>query len=424
MFSNPKRAKARATAKESWFDFYAGYSAAFVQDVLPHVLPNSKRRVLDPWNGSGTTTTTAHELGIDSTGVDINPVMIVVAKAKLLSLGVVDSILPLCEDLISKAKRTGDRVQDGDPLLEWFAPSGALPIRSLAEAISKLLISAEVGERLYHSDHVGKVSEIAAFFLVSLFRTARSLLVRFRPTNPTWIKPPESDRQRVRPAPEKVFEEFRSHVRQMSTGLAPVSGQAHTVISLGSSDALPLEEGSADAVITSPPYCTRIDYAVATKPELAILACPLDGEFELMRRRMLGGPVINTVASRPQPAWGESCVAFLKAVESHPSKGSGNYYHKLFVQYYAAMHNSLREISRVLVPGGQCVLVVQDSHYKEVHVDVAGHVSDMVRKLGWTIKNRFDFPASLVMARMNPKVQKYRANAGATESVLWFRTAT
>lgn len=416
--------KQKTPNKESWFNFYAGYSGAFVRDVLVQVMPNNQGRVLDPWNGSGTTTTTAHEQGIDSTGIDINPVMIIVAKAKLLSPGVVESLLPLAEEIIALAKQTKKRIHYTDPLLEWFTPAGALPTRLLADAISKILMPSEAWEKVFLSDHICLVSDLAAFFLVALFRTTRSLVVRFRPTNPTWIKAPESDKCRIRPNPEKVYDEFRLNIREMLAGVAPISGQANTIISLGSSSDLPLAKKSVDAVIASPPYCTRIDYAIATKPELAVLGYSQKRDFDSLRRLMMGGPVVTSLASSTKSGWGENCVNFLKAVETHPSKGSRSYYHKLFLQYYAAMYESLQEINRVLVPDGQCVLVVQDSFYKEVHIDVAKHIGEMARNLGWTLKNRFDFEANLVMARMNPKIKKYRTYSGATESVLWFRKAS
>ena len=286
---NPKRRKHSLHGKETWFDYYAGYSAAFVRDVLPHVLPRNKGRILDPWNGGGTTTTVAHEQGIDSTGIDINPVMVVVAKAKLLSSRVGDSLLPLSEEIVTVGMQMKERVLATDPLLEWFAPSGALPVRQLAGAISKLLVSTEASEPAFLPKHIGKLSDLAAFFLVALFRTTRLLVSRFRPTNPTWIKSPDSDRQRIRPTPETVFDMFRLHVLDMREGLSTIFGQANTVITLGSSDALPMQAKSVDAVIASPPYCTRIDYAVATKPELAILGCTSPRDFAILRRQMMGG---------------------------------------------------------------------------------------------------------------------------------------
>lgn len=123
-------------------------------------------------------------------------------------------------------------------------------------------------------------------------------------------------------------------------------------------------------------------------------------------------------------SWGPACLKLLKQVRTHPTKGSENYYYKLFVQYYGSIRRSLEEIDRTLDTKGKCVLVVQDSHYKEVHVDVACYITEMALDMGWSVEKRLDFETRLVMARLNPKAQKYRTHTGATESVLWFRAAS
>lgn len=424
MFSNPKRSKATATSKESWFDYYASFSAAFVRTVLERLLPEREGPVLDPWNGSGTTTTTAHELGVNSTGLDINPVMAVVAKAKLLPPGVQESLVPLAKEIIGNARTMACELCPDDPLLEWYSPSGARGIRALEQAIRKLLTQLESSASLYSAEALDAVSDLAAFYLVALFRTARSFLKRFQASNPTWMKSPETPKERLRPKATTTAEAFLHHVGAMMEGIVPVAQGTTTMIALASSESLPLLSSSIPAVIASPPYCTRIDYAVATKPELAVLGCPLQTDFETLRRRMLGNPVILPDQPGPDQSWGPACLKLLKQVRSHPTKGSQNYYYKLFVQYYGSIRRSLDEIDRVLAANGHCVLVVQDSHYKEIHVDVARHITEMALAMGWSLETRMNFETRFVMARLNPKAQKYRTHSGATESVLWFRTAS
>ncbi len=422
MFINPKRSRLTATRKESWFDYYAGYSSAFVKDVL-RSLQNVQGPLLDPWNGSGTTTTTAHERGFDSIGIDINPAMIVVAKAKLLTPGITESLVPLANDVTKKARRLELPQHEGEPLEEWFSPASAMRLRAFAEAICTLTTPVTASRTLYQSDSIAHFSDLTAFLLVALFRTTRSFMARFQASNPTWMKSPNSPSNRLRTSTETIAEHFTHHVRSMTEGIVPVSARVSTRITLAASSNLPLANETIGAVIASPPYCTRIDYAVATKPELAILGCPLGDEFFELRRKMIGGPVVSASDVVPQDEWGRNCLKLLDSIQSHNTKGSANYYYKTFAQYYDSLYSSLCEINRVSMPNADCVLVVQDSYYKDIHVDVSAHVSDMASNLGWGLIHRTDHETSMLMARLNPKAQKYRSSTGATESVLWFRKA-
>ena len=90
-------------SKSSWYDYYAGYSPDFVRDVLMYLNLNDDAVVLDPWNGSGTTTQVAEDIGYFAIGYDINPVIVIVAKARRLDPGVFASLFSLCNDLLKKA---------------------------------------------------------------------------------------------------------------------------------------------------------------------------------------------------------------------------------------------------------------------------------------------------------------------------------
>lgn len=49
--------------KGSLYRYYAGFCPEFVTDALRHAQVGIGKLVLDPWNGSGTTTASARELG-------------------------------------------------------------------------------------------------------------------------------------------------------------------------------------------------------------------------------------------------------------------------------------------------------------------------------------------------------------------------
>lgn len=70
--NSPKRAGARTRSTPESYPYYAGFSEAFVADVMSlHELPEDAL-VLDPWNGSGTTIKSAWDAGYNAMGYDLN----------------------------------------------------------------------------------------------------------------------------------------------------------------------------------------------------------------------------------------------------------------------------------------------------------------------------------------------------------------
>jgi hypothetical protein len=192
------------------------------------------------------------------------------------------------------------------------------------------------------------------------------------------------------------------------------------VIDRASSLRIPLSSGSVDAVISSPPYCTRIDYVRATLPELAVIGYPNGDSIRQLREKMIGTPTIDKNQNYDSHAWGKTCSHFLSAVKRHPSKASSTYYLKYYRQYFASVFASVREIDRVLKRSGRCVLVVQDSYYKDVRIDLHRIFIEMAKGLGWSLKQKVDFHVKQTLAGVNPEVKPYRQTFQATESALVF----
>jgi len=273
----------------------------------------------------------------------------------------------------------------------------------------------------------GRLSSLAAFFYVALFRTVRQLLTTFGTTNPTWLKIPSSAAARLRPTSALVRTTFCEQVTAMATWLsgathftsgAPISGQ-QVEITVADSQSLPLAANSVDAVIGSPPYCTRIDYIVATRPELALLGYNGDALREI-RDRMIGTTTINSEMPVAKSEWGPACNAFLKGVRTHKSRASDTYYWKNHVQYFDGLQASLCEVRRILRPRASCVLVVQDSYYKEIRNDLPTYITEMAGQLGLSLRNRYDYDVKYTFAGLHEHRKTYRSHATAIESVLWF----
>jgi len=408
----------------TWYRYYAGYPVDFVDDILAQLAPKrgGSATVLDPWNGSGTTTMVASERGYTALGLDVNPALVVIARARSLGREVFDSLESITKDLEDKAADADcAELLDDDPLLRWFVPAAAKRLRGLERSVSKLLVDHDISVPLSHNAALEGVSSLASFFYVALFDVVRSALRPYVGSNPTWITEPADATERVTLSgidSQFVAAAKRLHAYLDSRPVGLANGDSQTpTISVGSSRKLPSKDSTVDVVVASPPYCTRIDYVMATLPELAVLGFSPE-QLRSLRDTMIGTPTMTGVELTADESWGSVTNDFLRTVAKHPSKASGGYYSKYFLQYFHAMWESLTELKRVTKSDGTVVLVVQDSYYKDIHIELASALTDMGTHLGWTSAERTNCEAPRTMAMVNPGARKYRSDIGAVESVL------
>ena len=83
---SPKRPQMETVGMADLFPYYAGFSFEWAVSHLKEHIPDATAIILDPWNGSGTTTLAAQSIGVNSIGVDLNPIANVVARLRSSSL--------------------------------------------------------------------------------------------------------------------------------------------------------------------------------------------------------------------------------------------------------------------------------------------------------------------------------------------------
>src|SRR5262249_55396125 len=158
-------------------------------------------------------------------------------------------------------------------------------------------------------------------------------------SNPTWTKLPHNPQSRLTVEPNALNSVFKGEIDAMISAMDEElfdgsRAKDQDRLEQASSDALPVDDCSVDLILSSPPYCTRIDYAVATMPELGLLGYGSDQGFAELRRRLIGTSTVPKLAPPATPEWGPTCNGFLERVESHPSKASKTYYLKSHLQYF------------------------------------------------------------------------------------------
>lgn len=424
---SPKRNKRLQTGWEGFFPYYAGYPELFARELLQSANLPRHAVVLDPWNGSGTTTYTASALGLSSIGIDLNPVMIVVARARLLPPSEADHLRPLAATILSHTRAQPPTLALDDPLRGWFDLATASFIRGLEQNIRRSL----VGSMTKSPDgvHLDRISGTAATLYVALFAACRRLVAPFKSSNPTWLRAPKAAEARITASPAAIARLFGGNVRGMADALGAKRDADQLVddlprlgdcrINLSNTTTMELVPASVDFVLTSPPYCTRIDYTAATRIELAVLGPLLSSGARALGRQMIGSTLAPQAPIEVDEAWGATCLQFLHALHAHPSKASRGYYYRTHLDYFDKMSRSMARLTQALKPGGRAVLVVQDSYYKNIHNDLPKMIEEIGVHHGLQLTQTSAFHLKS-MSDINPGRRSYARPSGATESVLCF----
>lgn len=332
-----KRKPSRQSGVESWFPYYAGYTEEFARSVLQTFDHPSELTVLDPWNGSGTTTRVARSLGCRAFGFDINPVVGLVALAKVVSYRDTREALDTARALSDSAAVD---IAEDDALLAWLAPSTVRHYRG----IEAKLLSSTSGRANLLSPNLS-IQPRAAFLILALIREAREVACVAAGSNPTWLRPGVGRRKSVRSIGKRWLRRVESMASQLSSDRGQLLKTEWTGrIGVADSRNLPIPDESIDVVLTSPPYCTRIDYVVSSSFELAALGVrSTDEGYRDLRRDTMGTPLARRGAPRGIPRdWPAPVRRILSEIRCHPSRDSRSYYYKTYWQYFADARASLR----------------------------------------------------------------------------------
>lgn len=403
---------------DSWYPYYAGFSEAFARSVLKKAPLSPGSIVMDPWNGSGTTTHVADRLGFSARGFDVNPVAALVANAKLARPRDAEHVSGLARRIVSATSDDDKtRKRSDDPLADWVRPSVARQYRRIEAAVLADLATGPSCETLRVCD--GVLPPLASFLILALMRAARSLAAVATRTNPTWVTPAGESQSGTG---KMLGARWLSHVHKMASELSLEGAGAHTLseATIADARALPLGDESVDFVLTSPPYCTRIDYVINTSFELAAMGIARNSpEFAQLRAHSMGAPLARKGdATDPLASWPDEVKDLLSAVRAHPSRDSSSYYYKTYWQYFSDCEKTLLELKRVLRPKGAAVLVVQTSYYKDICVDLPDLYVALGASLGFraNVVNAIDVQHSLT--QINSRSLRHRTSTSYREAVV------
>jgi hypothetical protein len=398
------------------------YSSQFVDSAFQKLRVGEKDWILDPWNGIGTTTSAAWRLGINAVGLDINPAMILIAKGRLLQHADVARLFELGKTIEQMETPVHFCPPEADPLRDFFLERSVGFVRGTERVLRRYLETHGDPE----SNDIAWVEHccpLLACLYVAIFRSVRRLFSVFSTSNPTWFKKPASENRTSftwecfrKLIVDSLFDALR--IVEDDHSLLPVD-PPDVRVALCDSRQIQLQSQKVSLTMTSPPYCTRIDYAVATLPELMVLRFG-EGDLRRLRKSMIGTPaIVGDFGDSGQVIGSDTCTSLLQTISGHCSYAAARYYSKTFKQYFFGIFRSLQGIDRLTNPGGHALIVVQDSYFKDVKIDLPVIYREYLEYLGWHLIEQTKFKTRTKGA-IHRFAGRYRRTADATESVLIF----
>ncbi len=329
-------------------------------------LTDPEEIVLDPMVGSGTTVVEAALLGRKGIGIDLDPLAILISKAKttpvafeaLLEAG--KRVLTCTHRLLKDGLNIGD-VLSPDPATEdfvqyWFLPRTQQELTALVQAIRE-----------------ESSPSIRRFLLVILSSIIVTKSGGVSLARDLAHSRPHRDMDKSVPSALELFQtRFR---RARPDNSLPVGS---SIIIHGDAQHLPLPTESVHLVVTSPPYANAIDYMRAHKFSLVWMGKSIQ-ELSQWRSRHIGSEKIHPIEMENLPSLAQNVVRELSTQDSRKAR--------VLARYFAEMTNVLREVWRVLRPGAAAIFVVGTSTIRGINVqthlcltEIATHVGfEMVR---------------------------------------------
>lgn len=343
---------------------YHRYPAKFIPQLArrlieEHSKPNDM--VLDPFCGCGTTLVESAVAKRYSYGTDINPIAIMITKAKAQYLDPVALTVAFNRILSAFPKATAVS-PDNERIAYWFKKEQITDLAKLLHAIQNL---SDAGLRL--------------FFLCGFSNILKNCSI----WNQRYNKPARDLNKKI----PDVMRTFRRQIRMMMKGNAAfcnlMDGQPHLAAAAECRDSrrLPLENESVNLVVTSPPYVTSYEYG--DLHQLSMLW--LEGLTDLrgFRERFIGSSLkrLESKIEASQALTHSSIAANIGGKLQRQDRKTAS----SVMQYFQSMYEIWLELYRVVRIGGKVGIVIGNTSLKGTEITNAEVFAEQMQGLGFKL---------------------------------------
>lgn len=350
-----------------------------VRALLNYVYPEEKGKVMDNFAGSGTLLVEATLMGLDSVGVEINPLSVLMSNVKCFSLNLkprelsgaiqkflkeVENALQCLEKYLQKYRLLAPQSlkQDLDSIREYRKkiPSKLAKMFKDPSNIERILLTREIINKIENE-------KIKNFLLLGLSGTISDLTRRRGGEFLEVLRDRLQDLYRRIYLFHKLNEVLKIELGNSETYVGDTRDMKNSCRRIDG-ERVKIDDNSIDAIVNSPPYSTALDYIRNDFPQLVLLNLVLS--LEKLETDMIGNPnlryypreLLNEIEKEHEEYRKLSPIAkesINRLIQAGRIKEALRTY-----KFFKDMHASLIEMYRVMKPGSKCVIIIGNNHYK------------------------------------------------------------
>ncbi len=382
-------------AFHDWYRFVLSYPPHLVREYIAKFAVPSGQMVLDPFCGTGTTLIEAKILGINSIGIEANPMAHFASSVK------------------TNWKINPDGLREHAGCVAEQAENSLVKtsvLRTLPYEQHALLLKDSISPRPLHKALVLletlRNQSGSTYMNHELLAFAKALIAS---SNLHFGPEVGVTKQKKEDAP--LIEYWMQEILNMSEDLrsANVNKAFSKVICADARqmDSI-LTERSIDAVFTSPPYPNEKDYSRTTRLESVILGFVQDrAGLKTLKKNLLRSNTRNVYKGDDDERWVEhnASVQTLAAqieqrrIDLGKTSGFERLYGKVTKLYFGGMARHLAELKDFLKPGAYLGYVVGDqASYFQVMIRTGQILAEIAESLGYKVMDIVLFRTRLATA--------------------------
>jgi len=385
-------------AAHDWYRFVLSFPPHLVREYLGRFGCAQGSTVLDPFCGTGTTLVECRKAGINSVGIEANPMAHLASSTKVDWRPDPGELRRHAERVASATNRQLEAEGMLDEVLPLLPSSQQCEFRQLTEQEEKLLLRGSISPRPLHKtlvlrEHLMRMRD-DRFLSHERLALAKALVtsignLKFGPEVGVGAQKPDA----------AVVNPWLAEVCAIADDLPALQSlpQADATVHLGDARDVGgmLPPTSVDAVFTSPPYPNEKDYTRTTRLESVLLGLiGSKADLRALKQSLVRSNTRNVykadaddalVVGHPEI---ERIAADIEArrVELGKTSGFERQYARVTKLYFGGMARHLGELRRALKPGAYAAYVVGDqASYLRVMIRTGQLLADIARGLGYQI---------------------------------------